>query len=59
MAQTVCHVFEWLVIAGGASAGACWEELPRWVCSASHEGAVFQGVLPGFPLLVIAGYLKF
>lgn len=63
MAGTVCHVFEWLLIAGeeggGASAGACREELLRWACSASHEGAAFQGVLPGTAVLVIVRDLSF
>lgn len=44
---------------GGASAGACWEELLRWVCSASHEGAAFQGVLTGTAVLVLVRYLSF
>lgn len=42
-----------------ASTGACWEELLRWACGASHGGAAFQGVLPGTAMLVIVSYLGF
>lgn len=59
MARSVCHVCEWLVIAGGGFHGSLLEELLRWVCSALHEGAAFQGVLPGTAALVIVRYLSF
>lgn len=48
----LCHMFGWLVIAGGASTEAYRQEFLRWVCRASHEGAVLQGVLPGTAVLV-------